>query len=137
MQALEKLIRDAPPGKVVAVGECGLDYKRQQFCPPDVQRKYFEQQVPHVNIRRSCSPHPSALASHIKLLLAERTKLPLFLHLRDADDDFLAIVRRNRDRFGTGVVHSFDSSLEVAKELVSKTRLLVFPPAAQSFVQPV
>lgn len=40
-QYLEKLRKIIENGKskVIAVGECGLDYERTQFCPIDIQKK--------------------------------------------------------------------------------------------------
>jgi Tat protein secretion system quality control protein TatD with DNase activity len=100
LQELLKLAKEgAARGKVVAIGECGLDYDRVQFCPPDIQRQYFEKQF----------------------AIAEATRLPLFLHMRAAADDFIDIMSHNQHRFHAGVVHSFTGT---AKE---RDQLLAFP----------
>uniref|UniRef100_A0A6B2L708 AMP-activated protein kinase glycogen-binding domain-containing protein n=1 Tax=Arcella intermedia TaxID=1963864 RepID=A0A6B2L708_9EUKA len=81
--------------KIVAVGEFGLDYERTQYCDPTTQTKYFE----------------------FQFQLADQTGLPLFLHLRNAFSDFYEIIKRNRHRFSTGVVHSFDGTKEEMDKL--------------------
>ncbi|MBA0713286.1 hypothetical protein Golax_012328 [Gossypium laxum] len=84
-------------GKVVAIGECGLDYDRLHFCPPEVQKKYFEKQFE----------------------LAYATKLPMFLHMRAAAEDFCEIMERNINKFTGGVTHSFTGSAEDCDKLLS------------------
>lgn len=81
LSALAALHRDP---LVAAVGECGLDYFRD-LSPRAVQQRAFEEQ----------------------LALAEACGKPVFLHQRDAHDDFRAIVKSWRDRLGAVVVHCF------------------------------
>jgi TatD DNase family protein len=69
---------------IVAVGETGLDYYRD-ICPRPVQKQAFENQAE----------------------IAMETGLPLFLHMRDAHNDFHAIVKEVRDRVSNIVVHCF------------------------------
>src|SRR3954464_15847177 len=71
--------------EVVAVGECGLDYFRD-FSPRDVQRAAFARQ----------------------LEIAARVGKPVFLHQRDAHDDFVAILREHASALTAGgVAHCF------------------------------
>ena len=81
IERLRALARDA---KVVAIGECGLDFDRD-FSPRDAQRRCFEAQ----------------------LELAAELRLPVFLHDRAAHDDFLAILTRHRASLVGGVIHCF------------------------------
>jgi len=69
---------------VVAVGETGLDYYRD-FSPRAAQRKAFERQL------------------HLGLA----SGLPLFLHQRDAHEDFIAMLREVRGDLSNLVVHCF------------------------------
>jgi TatD DNase family protein len=70
--------------EVVAVGECGLDYFRD-YSPRDVQQR----------------------ALHAQLDLAARLGKPVFLHERDAHDDFVSIVREHRASLVGGIAHCF------------------------------
>lgn len=78
--------------EVVAVGECGLDYFRN-FSPQDAQRRAFRQQ----------------------LEIAVDLGKPVFLHQRDAHEDFVAIMRELRPRLAGGVAHCFTSGLDEAR----------------------
>ena len=75
-------------GAIAAIGECGLDYNRN-FSPPDTQRRCFEDQ----------------------LILAAQLGKPIFLHARDAFDDFLTILKRHRAGLSGAVVHCFTGGM--------------------------
>lgn len=78
--------------EVVAVGECGLDYFRD-FSPRDQQVAAF----------------------HRQLELAVQLGKPVFLHQRDAHDDFVAVLREYRSRIVGGVAHCFTAGMQEAR----------------------
>ena len=79
LPALQEL---AHTPEVRAVGECGLDYFRD-FSPRDLQRRAFAWQ----------------------LELARSTGKPVFLHQRDAHEDFIAILKEHG--ITNGAAHCF------------------------------
>lgn len=76
-------------GGVVAVGECGLDYNRD-FSPRPDQLACFEAQ----------------------LELAVSLQLPVFLHQRDAHQEFVRLLARYRDELANAVAHCFTGDAE-------------------------
>ncbi len=86
-EALLRELLEAP--EMVAVGEAGLDYFRDFSPRPDQHRAFAAQ-----------------------LQIGADSGLPLFLHLREAHQDFHAMLREWRDRLSQVVVHCFTGSRE-------------------------
>jgi len=78
---------------VLAIGECGLDYNRN-YSSPIAQRRAFEAQ----------------------LEIACELQLPVFLHQRDAHEDFIAMLESHHRDLGDVVVHCFTEGEDIARE---------------------
>ena len=72
-----------------AIGECGLDYNRD-YSPRNEQRLWFSKQAE----------------------LAAELSLPLFLHVRDAFEDFSAILSEFAASVPAAVIHCFTGTAE-------------------------
>ena len=80
-------------GKVVAVGEIGLDYHWPDLAPRERQMQVFAAQ----------------------LELANQFDIPVCVHDRDAHQDTMELLRQYQPK---GVVHCFSGSLEMARDIV-------------------
>ena len=93
----DALIRElARKDVVVAVGECGLDYFRN-FSPRDAQLEAFRRQ----------------------LAIAGETGLPVFLHQRDAHDDFVEVLEPALPTLSRAVAHCFTGEGESLREYLA------------------
>lgn len=81
---------------VVAVGECGLDYFRN-FSPRDAQLGAFKRQLD----------------------VAKETQLPVFLHQRDAHDDFVEVLEEALPDLSRAVAHCFTGEHESLREYLA------------------
>ena len=82
--------------EVAAGGECGLDYFRD-LAPREAQRRAF--------------------VAQLELTIAAGK--PIFLHQREAHDDFIAIVREYRPHLVGAVVHCFTGDGRALEECLS------------------
>jgi TatD DNase family protein len=87
-----ELLRYAQHRKVVAIGETGLDYHRQNGDMEWQQARFRT----HIRAARECSK-------------------PLIIHTRDASEDTLRIMREEHANEAGGVMHCFTESIEVAE----------------------
>ena len=83
--------------RIVAVGECGLDYDRFEYADKETQLKVFPR--------------------HFEL--TEKFNLPMYLHSRATGQEFNDIIKENRSRFPGGVVHSFTGTEEELQQLLA------------------
>jgi TatD DNase family protein len=97
--AFAPLLDDA---RVVAIGETGLDYY-YDHSPREAQQRVFRE--------------------HLRL--AKARKLPLIFHLRDAFDDFVAILREEFSSGMRGVVHCFTGDTAQARTYIDEFGLLL------------
>lgn len=81
--------------KVVAIGETGLDFNRN-FSTPQQQLDSFEKH----------------------LIAAVELQLPLFLHERDAADQFLELLQQYRGGLNKAVVHCFTGTQAFLRQLL-------------------
>lgn len=103
LDKIDKIITNAKrnnfyPSKIVAIGECGLDYNRY-FSKEEDQKFWFKKQ----------------------LELAVKHELPVYLHCRDAHEDFYQIINNvskdNDDYFrGRAIVHCFTAGWTELKD---------------------
>lgn len=91
IEELENLLKSGN-SKIVAIGEIGLDYHYEGFDKAK-QIEVFETQ----------------------LLLANKYNLPVIVHLRDATEDGMELLKKHKPK---GVLHCFSGSAETAKEVV-------------------
>lgn len=92
---IEELLKNE---KVKAIGEIGLDYywdKDEEYIK--VQKEYFIKQIE----------------------LANKYKLPIIIHCRDAISDCYKIIKENKNKLHKGIMHCYAGSVEMIKDFTN------------------
>lgn len=89
---------------IVGYGEIGLDYVKK-YSPSPQQREHFSRQ----------------------LVLADKLKLPVIIHNREADADTLKILKSADPLHSGGIMHCFSSDYSFAKKILDLGMLISIP----------
>jgi len=101
---LEHLVKaNLDSGKLVAIGEIGLDYYWRKD-NKEAQIEIFKRQIE----------------------LAKKYNLPIVVHCRDAYGDVLEILKENSPFDNGGVIHCYSGSIDWAKEIIKLGFLISF-----------
>ncbi|MEW6407710.1 MAG: TatD family hydrolase [Patescibacteria group bacterium] len=110
----QELWKLAQNNKVIAIGECGLDYYRIEDDPStslgaskEIQKEFFKAQI----------------------ALAQKLNLPLIIHCRDAFQDLLEILHNTKyilHNTRMGVTHCFSGNRKYAAEFLKLGFLISF-----------
>ena len=92
---VDTLFKYSKNEKVVAIGETGLDYFR---------------------LKGDLSWQRDRFRTHIRAAI--KSKLPLIIHTRNAQDDTISIMKEEGANAVTGVMHCFTESYEMAKKAI-------------------
>lgn len=92
-KAMAELVKFIQTGKVIAIGEIGLDYFHQDT-PVELQKKWFTEQ----------------------LKIAKKYDLPVLLHIRNAFNDAYEIVKEQG--ITKGILHCFTGTKEIAEKFL-------------------
>ena len=92
---IDTLFKSSKNEKVVAIGETGLDYFR---------------------LKGDLSWQRDRFRTHIRAAI--KSKLPLIIHTRNAQDDTISIMKEEGANSATGVMHCFTESYEMAKKAI-------------------
>lgn len=104
LDKLEGLVKqNINSGKLVAIGEIGLDYYWRKDNKLE-QIKIFKQQIE----------------------LAKKYNLPIIVHCREAFGDCLEILKQYSPFLNGGVIHCYSGSIEWAKEVINLGFLISF-----------
>ena len=105
---LSKLARENSD-KVVAIGECGLDYHMNRGVCPRNEHFLWQRERFRTHIRAAID-----------------LRLPLIIHTRDAIVDTLAIMREEQADKAGGVMHCYVENWEYAKQAMEMNFMISF-----------